>query len=339
MSKHGGIACGGNWIIDRQKVVDFYPSEGALANILSESLCGGGCAYNVIINLAKFDCKIPLEALGIMGEDENAKYIFKECAQYKNINTRQLIKTKKEATSYTDVFNVPATGKRTFFHNRGANKLFGPEAVDISIIKASLFHLGYLLLLDTMDKKDPKYGTVAASFLHKLQKKGIKTSIDLVSEDSDRFNKIVPPALKYTNYCIINDFEAEKLTGIHLRKNGALIKENLISIGKRILDLGVNDLIVIHFPEGAYLVTKGGKEILQPSLSLPAGYIAGSTGAGDSFCSGILYGLFKNWGYEKILEFAVCAGAKNLSHISTTGGIGPQNEILKMKNLFPFRKI
>lgn len=37
-----GIACGGNWIIDLVKVVDFYPPENALANILSQSQGGGG---------------------------------------------------------------------------------------------------------------------------------------------------------------------------------------------------------------------------------------------------------------------------------------------------------
>jgi hypothetical protein len=37
-----GIACAGNWIVDSVKVVDFYPPENALANILSESMGGGG---------------------------------------------------------------------------------------------------------------------------------------------------------------------------------------------------------------------------------------------------------------------------------------------------------
>jgi len=64
-----GIACGGNWIIDLVKVVDFYPPENALANILSESMGGGGCAHNATLNLAKFDAGLDLYALGVIGDD------------------------------------------------------------------------------------------------------------------------------------------------------------------------------------------------------------------------------------------------------------------------------
>jgi sugar/nucleoside kinase (ribokinase family) len=49
--------------------------------------------------------------------------------------------------------------------------------------------------------------------LKQFQDAGIATSIDVVSEDSDRFPQIVKPALKYTDYAILNEFEAGKTTG------------------------------------------------------------------------------------------------------------------------------
>lgn len=333
-----GVACAGNWIIDHLKVVGFYPSECTLTNILSETIGGGGGAYNVIINLAKFDSAIPLFAYGVIGDDSDAEYIIKECTQYKNINISGLFKTDQDHTSYTDVFNVKETSKRTFFHNRGANKLFGQDKVDVNLLSAKIFYLGYLLLLDAMDITDSKYGTKASRLLYDIQKKDIKTAVDLVSEDSDRFIKIVPPALKYTNYCVINDFESEKLSGIPLRDGNKILKANLKKIAKSIFKYGVNDLVVIHFPEGAYLQAKNGTELYQPSLDIPKNMIAGTTGAGDSFCSGIIYGLYSGWDYEKTLQFAVCAGAKNLFHISTTGAITNWKEIFKMKDQFPFIK-
>ena len=104
------------------------------------------------------------------------------------------------------------------------------------------------------------------------------------------------------------------------------------------MSLGVDELVVIHFPEGAYLLTKDRGEILQPSLDLPEGYIVGSTGAGDSFCAGVLYGLYRGWSYEKTLRFAVCAGAMNLSDLTTTGGIRPWEEVFEMEQRFPYRR-
>ena len=51
----------------------------------------------------------------------------------------------------------------------------------------------------------------------------MKTSVDVVSEDSDRFAKSSDPALAHTDYCILNEIEAGKTTGFNLREqSGAL---------------------------------------------------------------------------------------------------------------------
>ncbi len=333
-----GIACAGNWIVDLVKVIDFYPPENTLANILSESQGGGGCAHNVTLNLAKFDASLELYALGVIGEDSLGDTLLAECRRFPNIHTDQLHRTRNEGTSYTDVFNVKTTGRRTFFHYRGANRLFAPGYVDLDRLPVSLFHLGYLLLLDAMDQPDAEFKTLAARLLHEVQKRGIQTSIDLVSEDSDRFNQIVPAALEYTNYCIINDFEAEKIAGLPIRRGSGILTENLRRTGQALFAHGVNDLVVIHFPEGAYLLTSAGSEMIQPSLQLPDSYIVGCTGAGDSFCAGMLYGLYRGWPLDEALRFATCAGGMNLSDLTTVGGIRPWQEVLEMQKRFPFRK-
>lgn len=337
MSIQKGIACAGTWIIDHAKVIDKYPQENALTFIHSESRSGGGCPYNVIINLAKFDRKLPLTAIGLIGNDSDSEYILTECTQYRNIDTTQLVRTNQELTSYTDVYNVKSSGRRTFFHYCGTNRLFGPELVDFDRISADICHVGYLLLMERMDQPEEEHGTVAARFLHELQKRRIRTSLDLVSEDSDRLGRVVRPALKYTDYLIINDFESEKLTGIPLRSDGCLVKKNLPHIVSSIFTFGVSELVVIHFPEGSYLRTRDGREIYQPSLLLPDDYIVGSTGAGDSFCAGILYGLYCGWDLLRTLQFATCAGAQNLAHITTTGSITAWQETIKLSQKYPFR--
>ena len=82
--------------------------------------------------------------------------------------------------------------------------------IDFNASSAKIFHLGYLLLLDELDKEDPEYGTKAAALLAKARAAGMKTSIDVVSEDSDRFYKIIAPALKQVDYCILNEVEASR---------------------------------------------------------------------------------------------------------------------------------
>jgi len=278
-----------------------------------------------------------LHALGVVGSDPNGDFLINQCRQFPNINTDQIVRTNLDRTSYTDVFSIRNKGGRTFFHYRGANRLFGPKYVDLDALPVEILHLGYLLLLDTMDQPDQYFGTTAARFLAGVRKHGIKTSIDLVSEDSRRFTQIVPPALRHTDYCIINDFEAERLSGISIREQGKLICKNLKRIATAIFEMGVQELVVIHFPEGAYLLTKDRTEIIQPSLALPEDFIVGSTGAGDSFCAGVLYGVHSGWNYERTLQFAVCAGGMNLRDLTSTGGIGSCKEVFAMQEKFPFR--
>jgi sugar/nucleoside kinase (ribokinase family) len=333
-----GIACGGNWVVDLVKVIDLYPQENSIAYISEISRGGGGLAHNVIIDLASFDAKLPLYALGVIGNDAYGDYLVERCRRFPNINVDQLRRTDLDATSYTDVFSTKASTHRTYFHYPGANRLFQPAHVDLDTMPVKMFHLGYLLLMDAMDRQDSEFGTVAARFLAQLQARNIRTSIDLVSEDSDRFPKIVPPSLKYTDYCIINDWEAEKLAGIPLRVSGKLLPENLGKLWATILGFGVKDFVVIHFPEGSYLLSKDGVEILQPSLDLPEDYIIGSSGAGDSFCAGILYGLYQGWNHDKTLRFATCAGGMNLSDLTTTGAIKSWQEVFRMEQRFPYRK-
>jgi sugar/nucleoside kinase (ribokinase family) len=333
-----GIACGGSWIIDRTKVIDHYPTENSLAMIRNETRGGGGCAYNVLMNLAKFDPDLPLEAVGLIGTDQDGDYIFTDCARFANVNTQHLHRTEKSGTSYTDVYSIQGTASRIFFHYLGANRLFNPEEVAIDQLVSCFFHLGYLLLLERMDCPDDRFGRVSARFLHDLQQQHIKTSIDLVSADTPDFADVVIPALPYTDYCIINDFEAEKLTAIPIRKNNKIIQDNLSKISKRIFSYGVGELVVIHFPEGAYLGNRKGKELIFPSVNIPDNFIVGATGAGDSFCAGILYGLYQQWSEEQALRFALCAGACNLQDVTTTGAITHWRTIAGLADKYGFRE-
>ena len=63
------------------------------------------------------------------------------------------------------------------------------------------FHLGYLLLLDAIDAEDPEFGTRGAVLLAA----GLPVSRQALtaSEDSDRFSKIIGPALRQVDYCIL----------------------------------------------------------------------------------------------------------------------------------------
>lgn len=290
-TSRSGLLAGGNWIIDQVKMIDVYPQPEQLANIGLEAEGTGGAPYNVLVDLAKLGVDFPLSAAGLVGRDVLGQRILDDCSR-NGISTKNLGTTPKAPTSYTDVMTETGTGRRTFFHNRGANALWDGSDLNFSRVKARIFHLGYLLLLDALDGPDKRHGTRGAGLLMAAQEAGLKTSVDVVSEDSDRFGKVVVPALKYVDYCILNELEAGKTTGFKVRlPDGKLDTVALRHAAGALLQFGVRELVVIHFPEGSFCRTRDGRDHWQSSLKLPPKYIAGTAGAGDAFCAGVLLGL------------------------------------------------
>jgi len=331
-----GLLAGGNWIIDQVKMIDVYPQPEQLANIRSQSQGTGGAAYNVLIDLARSGTPFPLFAAGLVGQDALGEHILATCRQHK-IDVHHLGNTPKAPTSYTDVMTEQGHGRRTFFHARGANALWRGDDLDFNKINARLFHLGYLLLLDALDEPDPRFGTKAARLLAQAQAAGIKTSADVVSEDSDRFARIVNPALKHVDYCILNEIEAAKTTGFRIREpGGRLDTVALRHAAGALLQQGVGELVVVHFPEGAFARTRKGDDFWQAALKLPPKYIAGTAGAGDAFCAGVLYGLHEDWDLQRCLLTGVCIAAASLSDATCTAGVKSLKNSLALARKFGF---
>jgi sugar/nucleoside kinase (ribokinase family) len=336
-SARSGILCGGNWIIDQVKLVDVYPQPEQLANIRGQSQGTGGAPYNVLIDLARFDAPFPLFAAGLVGKDSLGRFILDDCRQHK-IDVRHLGVTRRAPTSYTDVMTEQGTGRRTFFHARGANALWRGDDLDFKKLKARIFYLGYLLLLDALDEPDARFGTKAARLLASAQATGMKTSVDVVSEDSDRFEKIVTPALKHVDYCILNEIEAGKTTGFKVRQpDGRLDTVALRHAAGALLQMGVRELVVVHFPEGGFARTRKGDDVWQSSLKLPANFIGGAAGAGDAFCAGVLLGLHEDWDLARCLLTGVCAAAASLSDPTCTAGVKSLNAALVLAKKYGFR--
>jgi sugar/nucleoside kinase (ribokinase family) len=229
-------------------------------------------------------------------------------------------------------------GRRTFFHARGANALWTAAGLDFKRSKARIFHLGYLLLLDALDEPDKTYGTKAARLLAEAHAAGLKTSVDVVSEDSDRFSRIVSPALRQVDYCILNEIEAGKTTGFRIRlADGTLDTVALRHAAGSLLQQGVRELVVIHFPEGGFARVRNGADYWQSSVKLPEKFVRGTAGAGDAFCAGVLLGLHEGWDIQRSLQTAVCIAAASLSDATCTAGVGSLSKSLALGKKYGFR--
>ena len=321
-----GIVSAGNWLSDTIKFISHYPAVGNLVTIEKIDQGFGGCAHNVLADLARMQTGIPLYAGGCVGKDALGDEIFSTCEKL-GINADGMCRVDA-ATSYTDVMADMSNGTRTFFHHRGANALFGPEHVEKITAEAKIFHLGYLLLLDRMDAKDEEYGIVAARVLDGLQKRGYKTSVDVVSEEGNRFREVILPCLKYMDYFIVNEVEAGACVGRNLRDtDGNILLDEVKAAAHFLIEKGVKEAVAIHFPEGGFALRKSGEECFVPSFRVEPKDIVSSVGAGDAFCAAMLYALHEELPLEKALRVANAAARFNLFSATSTDGAPTVAEI------------
>ena len=310
MCEKKGIALAGSLIVDRINEIGAYPASGELTKILRITRAVGGCVMNTGIDIRRIDPSIPVKAVGRIGQDSDGKLLISELEK-NGIDTTRIIRGDS-ATSFTDVMSVVGE-QRTFFAYPGACADFCYEDVIFDGLDASMLHLGYFLLLDRIDAGDGK------RILQEAQKRGIRTSIDLVSENSDRYG-LVAECLEYVDNLIINEHEAGMIAGLEPSA------QNLEQIAGRLREMGVRERVIIHMPEVGVCLSEAGFVAL-PSPRLPEGYIKGKTGAGDAFCAGALIGIYRGVDDMEILRLATKAAAASLSSADAVSGMASEREI------------
>ena len=319
--KRSGIAVFGSVLVDKINVLEKFPSEGQLTKISELEVALGGLVPNVAIDLKRISKDLPVIAGGRVGADSEGELVKKTLID-EGVDISALVTDPDCPTSFTQVMSVKG-GQRTFFTFAGASARYGFEDIDFDSLNAEILHLGYFLLLDKVDSGDGE------RILREAKKRGITTSIDLVSDSAGNYGRRVIPVLKYCNYVIINETECCGIWEIDPRHpDGRIHEENVRLAMQKCIDAGVGDLVVVHCKECCFALTAKGKFTTVPSLCVPPEDVKGTVGAGDAFCAGCLYAIYNHYTDQQMLEYASAAAACNLMEANAIDGMKPRNEII-----------
>ncbi len=308
-----GIAVAGSILVDKINTIDAYPEIGRLAQIRDTQNAVGGLVPNVGLDLKAISPNLPVYAYGRVGKDEDGEYVLSEMKKGGMVATNVIV-DENSHTSFTSVMSIPGA-ERTFFTYAGASSRFGFDDIGFDRLDVRLFHLGYFLLLDKVDDGD------GLKILQELKRRGITTSIDLVSENSNRYKQILP-CLPYVDNLIVNELEASALTGI-------ADLNDLEGMCRKLQGYGVRDRVIIHKQEQGVCL-RADTYTCVPSLKLPDGWIKGKTGAGDAFTAGCLTAIYEGWSEERMLDFGNRCAAVSLTAENAVDGMTSMDEIYKI---------
>lgn len=242
---------------------------------LEKSMASGGSAANTIHGLARLG--VSTAFIGTVGKDETGDF-FRE----------DMIKNKIEpllinSVSPSGIANamISKDGERTFGTFLGAAiELSAGHIENIDFCDYHILHVeGYLV----------QNHDLLEAILKKAKESGLKVSIDLASYNvvEDNIDFLKEMVDKYVDILFANEEEAKAFTGMEPEEALHAISENV-------------DITVVKIGSKGSLI-KQGENIAVVGASAGVKPLD-TTGAGDLYAAGFLYGIVNNLGLEKAGE-------------------------------------
>ena len=336
-----GILCVGTITVDYAKKIDRLPVLEELVIIDEVTFSNGGPGLNIAFDLRQLDPSLEVEAIGCVGNDSNGEYILQRTSAIGVKNSR-MQKSLNSLTCFTDAMTLNANGRRTFFHHPGSNNDLDLDSIDLTLSSPRILHVGAPGIHKKADSHQPGGPSPWVKILKRARELGIETNLEMVHLDAEIEKELVLPCLPYLSSIIVNESEAGSLVDMPAKVDGADAKVDWIlleNIVKEIIKRGVSKLAVIHSPAGAVAADATGMTWRQGSVKVPTSDIKGTTGAGDAFASGVVYGLHEGWGVQECLKLGVATAAQNIKSFATAQDVKPFKETLAEADAYGYRSV
>ena len=79
MGKRRGVLSAGTWCVDFNKSIARWPEEDTSNEVLAIDRQNGGSGSNMALDLKRLDPDFPVEAMGVVGDDDLGRFLFDEC--------------------------------------------------------------------------------------------------------------------------------------------------------------------------------------------------------------------------------------------------------------------
>jgi sugar/nucleoside kinase (ribokinase family) len=336
MSLRGGVLTAGTWCVDLNKSIPAWPREDTMNTIVDVDHQGGGSACNMAIDLKRLDPSLPVETMGVIGDDADGRFLLDQCDIF-GIAREGLLALPGAATACTDCFNSLESRRRTHFYFPGVAARVSPDDFDFSRTQARILHLGLPGAHKTMDEPWRGESTGWAATLRQARARGLQTNLEMVSTERTKVRAFGLSCLPHLDLLIVNDYEIGCVADVETRDETGAIPGRVEEALREVFTLGPLKLAVVHFPEGAIAMTSDGSCVALGSLALPPEAIAGANGAGDAFAAGVLYGWHEGQTIEKSLRLGHACAAASMREVSTTTGVASVADCLALADQYGHR--
>jgi sulfofructose kinase len=287
----------GQCSLDYLFTVDSFPAPDTKTELLQWTTAGGGPVATALVSLARLgvDCIF----YGIVGDDDAGEKIIASL-QSENIDTLGIVKRKDSVSQVAFIAVEKSSGKRTIFWQRPSGVPFMPSELPGDFLNSADF-----LLVD---------GLMADVSIHAAQFANAQTVPVML--DAGHVRKGMIELAGLSDYVVASEEFARELTArgevfnaekaiLHMKSFGA--KTATITLGERgSISISGDDV----FSTPAFPVN-----------------VVDTTGAGDVFHGGYIYGLMKEWNIRSVIRFASAFAALKCTRPGGREGIPSLREV------------
>jgi sugar/nucleoside kinase (ribokinase family) len=278
-----GLARGGMTLVDTARARELYDAMGPAKEI------SGGSAANTLAGLASLGANCAF--IGQVAGDQLGE-VFAHDIRATGIRFDVPARPGEPPTARCLIFVSP-DGQRTMNTYLGASQFLPPHALDEALIADAgfLYLEGYL-----WDPEEPRAAMKKA--IAAARGAGRKVAFTLsdsfvIARHGDDFRAMI-------DVLFANEGELAALTGIEDFEAG------LASLAPK-----VPTLVVTRSEKGAVAVSGGNRALV---LAEPIAQVVDTTGAGDLFAAGFLYGQVRGMGLDRCLRAGAICAAEIISH-------------------------
>lgn len=256
--------------------IEEFPPPDKKCEFFDLAIQGGGPVATALVALARWGVRCAFA--GVRGDDLFGTLI-QESLDREGIDTSGLAVRKGGGSQFAFIVAEPGLGRRTIFWRRPTGPPLRPLEIDTrKLAQARVFHT------------DGRFVEAALAAARAARKAGVE-----VITDADSFHEGLLELARLSDYFLAS----ENFAAAFLQRNDPQEAcRKMIALGPKLAGVTLG-------PRG-YVALAEGNWIEKPAYPVEA---VDTTGCGDVFHAGFIYGLLRRWDYEKCLDFAAWAAA------------------------------
>jgi sulfofructose kinase len=281
--------------------VDEFPTCGSKVEYRDRSVMPGGQVASTVVACQTWG--LQTRYVGKFGDDHGAEL---HAEAFRRVGVETQIITVPDESSLHNVILIDKSGDRTVLCQHNDRMVLQPEELKREwIVNARLLHV---------DGRDTAAATQAAIWAREA---GVPVTADL-----DEPYPGVDDLLEHIDYLLVNNnFSHRLMDEPDLER---CLRKMQVLYGCRVTAATLG--------EHGVMAWDGRKIVYRPAYRVP---VADTTGAGDIFRAGFIYGLLNGWGLEQQLDFSCAAAAMNCMSAGARGGIKTVAAVEELMANFP----